>query len=248
VKQVNADNWNALKRTKRKTRWMISKSFNCSEREIPEVLNRLYWEEQKSIKDIATATDVSHTTVASLMKRLNIPTRYSKRCLFKWTEEELVNQLCYMYIEKNMKPVEIAIRLNVSPSTIYKWFGKYNIRLRKKLLVEDERNTLLCEMYLEKEWDVSQIANELNVSAKTIYNWLRKLEIPLRSRRNGKYPGSKEDLLQTIYFLYWKKGLGLKQTAQELNVSILQVYRWMEQLNIPRRRSGRPTKQKSISL
>lgn len=159
-----------------------------------------------------------------------------------------MNQLCYMYIEKNMKTVDIATRLNVSPSTVYKWFGKYNIRLRKKLLVEDEWDTLLCEMYLDKEWDVSQTANELNVSAKTIYNWLRRLRIPRRSKRSGKYPYSKVDLLQTIYFLYWKQGMSLKQTAQELNVSILQVYRWMERFNNPRRRSGRPTKHKSISL
>lgn len=100
MKQVNADYRNALKRTKRKTRWMISKSFNCSEGEIPEVLNRLYWEEQKSIKDIATATDVSHSTIASLMKRLNIPTRYNKRSQLKW-RRACESTLLHVYREKH---------------------------------------------------------------------------------------------------------------------------------------------------
>jgi transposase len=147
-----------------------------------------------------------------------------------------------MYIEEKMTPAEIAIQLQVSPSTVTTWFHKYKIRFRKKMMDKEKRNTVLCELYLKQKWDIPQIANELNVTPRTVEKWLNKLGISCESKRKRKQRFIEEELLSTIYFLYWKKGMSLEQTAQEMKVSVFQVFKWMEKLNIPRRGCGRPTK------
>lgn len=239
---MNDERWNALQEPEREVLHIVAKSLDCSEKEVPDELNYQYWELRKSIQDIAEATNVPYKTISSLMKKFNIPTRMcSTKKRLNLTDQELADQLWHMYIEKKMNQNEIAIQLQVAPSTVNRLLSKYQIRFRKKMMEKDKWDTVLCDLYLKKQWDIPQIADELNVSFRTIEKWLNRLGIPRHSKRRRNYRFSDERLLSTIYQLYWKRGMSLEQTAHELNVSILQVCRWMEKLNIPFRNGERST-------
>lgn len=88
-------------------------------------LKNLYWEEKKTLREIALIHGVSPSIVCDLMKKYNIPRRFKDRKVFV-KKGELEN----LYLRQQKPMHEIAQKLGVNTTTILNWMQRYNIPRR----------------------------------------------------------------------------------------------------------------------
>jgi len=92
-----------------------------------ELLEKLYWEQQLSLNQIANIFKVTPQAIHYWFKKFGIPTRSRKPKLTKYlTKDELERLLHEGYSVR-----DIAKLCNADISTIYKWLKKYGISLHE---------------------------------------------------------------------------------------------------------------------
>ncbi|WP_210608034.1 hypothetical protein [Priestia flexa] len=144
-----------------------------------EVLEKLYIHDQLNPSEVGERLGIDRGTVTRLLKGYNIPLRTSKegtkiakeKKALKIPKEELEQK----YFQENSPIPKIAKEYGVSPSWMYTYFKKINIKIRTYneavSMVHKERNPNInkvtkevLESMLQKGLTMAEIARELKVS------------------------------------------------------------------------------------
>ena len=162
-----------------------------------EILEKLYWEEGKSIIEIAKVLNIHYSTVSILLKKYDIPVRIHPKMLEyhhkkKQGKLNVSRDFLYRkYWEEGKTLKEIANELGTGVKFVRNTMKKFNISLRtpkermqiffmKKRGFEIIKN--LLEVFLKRGLTTSQIAKRLEIDPKTVREYLKKFGLPVKSR------------------------------------------------------------------
>ena len=107
----------------------------------PKELYKLYWDDEKSTKEIGKIFGVSGSAIRYWMKKYQIPMRNYSEAFSLKTRIKLSNTgigtslyetLYHLYVTKRMSSIKMGKLFNVSSSTIRKWLKKYKISIRNR--------------------------------------------------------------------------------------------------------------------
>ncbi len=151
----------------------------------PKVLEKLYWKEGLSLRQIARKFYVSNTHILKFMRTFNIPRRSIVNRKFYVSKEELEK----LYWTRKLSLGQIARKFGVCGTVVLDWMKKFNIPRREPAQPID-RKELLFDLYLTKKLSISKIAKILHLSYRTIWKLLKRYEIKTRSisETSTKYP------------------------------------------------------------
>jgi hypothetical protein len=133
-------------------------------------------------------------------------------------KEEVARELLYdMYWVQKLSTCEIADRLRVSQSALYRRMQRLGVptRSRKDALtlvskINRIAKKLLEELYCERKMSTIEIAKKLNISTSTIHRALVKYGIPRRTSLGTRTRYSKTpftaNLIEAAYFLGLRAG------------------------------------------
>ncbi len=152
-----------------------------------EQLERLYIEEEKTVREIAENLGISKHSVFDLLEKNGIEKRdrISKINRLKLAKKILEN----MYLTQGKSPKTIGKEIGVSAPTVINWLCEYNIPLKSmseafikkggRVPSEDE----LKKWYVEEHKTTTDIAEICGISDPTVGNLLRKYGVHVRDRR-----------------------------------------------------------------
>jgi len=181
-----------------------------------EELERLYWDEGLSHKEISEKIDVSRSTVSKWCRDYNIKTRKN----LKPTKKELKK----LYWEDGLTQKEIGKNLGIAHSTVSTWMNRLGIETKGKYYITEER---LKNLYIDQELSDKEIAKLEKVSRTTIAD-LRGLY----GIERQVFKISKKELKK----LYIEKGLVDKEIAKIKGVAKSTITKWRHKYNINRKR------------
>ncbi len=92
----------------------------------PEILRKLYWEEDLSAREIAKRFGIDNSTVLCWMKKFGIPRRPPHESKLKITK----GQLEELYTKKKLSSLKIAEILGLKDRTVRWWLHKFGIPRR----------------------------------------------------------------------------------------------------------------------
>lgn len=140
----------------------------------------------------------------------------------------------------------LALKYNVSESTVLRWLRKYNLSAKyltyeKRYRRGDPRTPIKLEakrdrltyLYKKRCLTQEQIANQYGVSARTVSRWLKQLDIvsPNQKTKHTTLMIAKSHEAQ-LRRLYVQNCLTIQQTADLLGVHRVTVSRWLDLLEI----------------
>lgn len=96
----------------------------------------------------------------------------------------------------------------------------------------------LHQKYHTERRSAPDIARVCGCTSTTIYRWMCKLEITRRGPSEAQSTAFPPELLER---LYWDEGLSTRQIGDRLGVTGSTVCRWMQRLDIPRRKIDNAT-------
>jgi DNA-binding CsgD family transcriptional regulator len=186
-------------------------SINLSKGE----LEKLYWKEGLSIRQIAKKFDTSPTKIFSQMKKFKIPRRPAKKPI-NISKEQLED----LYITQRLSTLKISKILKISSATVSRKLKKFGIPTRKiepKYKITKEE---LEELYINKKLSSLKIAKILNMPDRRVRKKLEKFGIPRRTlseagTRYQKTPFS-GDLKEKAYMLGLRAGDFYAQKIRKL--------------------------------
>lgn len=166
-----------------------------------EILEKLYIHEQLNPSEIGKRLEIGRETVTRLLKGYSIPLRNSKegtkiakeKKALKIPKEELEQK----YLQENLPIPKIAEEYGVSPSWMYTYFKKYNIKIRTYneavSLVHKERNPNINKVtkevlvnMVEQGLTMAEIARELKVSDIVIADRVHQFKLREYVEKNKK--------------------------------------------------------------
>lgn len=100
----------------------------------------------------------------------------------------------------------------------------------KKIFITKEK---LNDLYWNRGLTTKQIGDKFNADKSAVYLWLKKYNIPRKKlgHQNKKFSLTKEEL----HDLYYNKNMTMQEIANETNVTIGAICRWMKIYGIPSR-------------
>ena len=99
----------------------------------PDVLRRLYHDEEMSTREIADELGVSSSTVSNWLNRTSVKTRPNtqKRSPKARGEAYDKSTLHELYVRRKLTLRETAEKVNCDPQTVKEWLDRYDIGTRK---------------------------------------------------------------------------------------------------------------------
>lgn len=200
-----------------------------------EELERLYWEKELSLNEIAKKYKVDGVTVLYWMKKYNILRRSKAKIKFNGINSIKREELEDLYNTKRLSSSQIAEKFGVSSTTIRQLMKEYNIIRRNNSEAHLSKNARLptkenlIRLYCKDKLSVKEISSTFSVSTTTIYNLMRRYNIQRKPQR--KFYLSKEELEN----LYWKEKKDTFEIAEIYGVEFNTVRRWMKKYEIPTR-------------
>ena len=180
------------------------------------------------VKEIAKRLNVTVETINTYIKELEEEGRVEKRKTLRKTskKEENKEKILELY-NQGLEIKEIAKRLNISDTTIYKYIKELKeegrIQKRKTLAKKDINKEETLELYNSK-MKVKEIAKKLNVSVVTIRTYIKELKEEGKVQNNGKEE-RKEEALEL-----YNQGLEIKEIAKRLNVTAVTINTYIKEL------------------
>ena len=227
-----------------------------------QTLHKLYWEEKKSLKEIAEILGVSDCTVLRWMREYNIPRRTrgeSKRIFYererrkRGVSKDVLERL---YWDEGKSAEEIGRIFGVRGSVVQEWMKKYGIPLRSRSESQKKRwekrkvkehpilkKNILYKLYWEQGKSVIEIGKELGVSEATVRKYMKRYGIPRRSRseantlrwkKQRKREGKVIDLSKELLEkLYVQQRKSTVEIGKQLGISPSTVRDLLRKYNIP---------------
>ena len=180
------------------------------------------------VKEIAKRLNVTVETINTYIKELEEEGRVEKRKTLRKTskKEENKEKILELY-NQGLEIKEIAKRLNISDTTIYKYIKELKeegrIQKRKTLAKKDINKEETLGLYNSK-MKVKEIAKKLNVSVVTIRTYIKELKEEGKVQNNGKEE-RKEEALEL-----YNQGLEIKEIAKRLNVTSVTINTYIKEL------------------
>ena len=180
------------------------------------------------VKEIAKRLNVTVETINTYIKEIEEEGRVEKRKTLRKTskKEENKEKILELY-NQGLEIKEIAKRLNISDTTIYKYIKELKeegrIQKRKTLAKKDINKEETLELYNSK-MKVKEIAKKLNVSVVTIRTYIKELKEEGKVQNNGKEE-RKEEALEL-----YNQGLEIKEIAKRLNVTSVTINTYIKEL------------------
>ena len=180
------------------------------------------------VKEIAKRLNVTVETINTYIKELEEEGRVEKRKTLRKTskKEENKEKILELY-NQGLEIKEIAKRLNISDTTIYKYIKELKeegrIQKRKTLAKKDINKEETLELYNSK-MKVKEIAKKLNVSVVTIRTYIKELKEEGKVQNNGKEE-RKEEALEL-----YNQGLEIKEISKRLNVTAVTINTYIKEL------------------
>lgn len=160
-----------------------------------ERLERLYWDEGKTIKEVAEACDCAIYTIQRWMDKLDVPTREKDGTAPDETRNyQKESWLREKYKEEGLSTAKMSELAGCSRSTIEKYMERFNIDRNGNTISggvyggcnrrEDisRSQEWWREQYVEQCKSARELANELKTGHKTIIRRLEEHNIETRSR------------------------------------------------------------------
>lgn len=160
-----------------------------------EELDKMYWIQSMSMREIAKEVGVCLSTVRTWMKNYNIESRTDSESLLIGSQKPSKEGLEEMYCGQGMSQYEIASEIGVNQMTVNKWLKSYGIRTRTKS--ESQLNGIqklskkeLGKMYCDQGMSQPKIAIEIGVTQNSVHNWMKEYEILSRTRSEARINGN----------------------------------------------------------
>jgi DNA-directed RNA polymerase specialized sigma24 family protein len=222
-----------------------------------EWLREQYWEEGRSVADIADELGISSTPVRTWMRKHGIDTRDNYQQVQGETLRKLEDAewLREQYCDEGLTLDKIAEDLNVSSRTVRRWMEDHSIERRDSghsLLLNSELRDRhpdrimellrdeewLREQYVDEKRSTHQIGDELGVNGSTVGRWMEKHGIERRSNRvANSIRQSDVDLSQLrdadwLRERYWDEEMSAYEIAEEVGTTDNTVRSWMDRHGI----------------
>lgn len=158
-----------------------------------DTLYRLLYEDNKTVKEISIAYNVSQSTASRWITNAKnkAPEKFYNRS--QKPKEPDVATLKKLYIEENKTAKEIATMYDVTTSRVYQWISEARQKYPEMVAFKKEKNIpldaeIFKQLYIEQNLSVTQISKIYNINYNTIFSWLIKArkehpEINLYKRR-----------------------------------------------------------------
>ena len=196
----------------------------------PDVLKRMYCDENKSSHEIAKYFDTTPGTVCDYFRAYGIPIKKRKITI---TKESLEKK----YVRQNMSVEKIAKELNVSVVVIYRRLNEYGIDVKGRRVSLPIKE--LEQKYVKEQKTAAQVADEFGCTRNAVYNNLKCYKIPIRQANNvERVLITKEELIE----LYEKQGLSSSDIAKKKGCHGATICRKLKKYNIERRNTGTRSK------
>ena len=156
----------------------------------PELLRRLYWDEEKTCSEVAEELDCSTVSVERWLRRNGIETRDGSRGGGSpkdapWRDEETLREL---YVDQELPMREVGEKLGCAISTVRSNLEKHGIERRPGCGQPQHRNApwrdeeTLRRLYEDEGYTSTELAEKWDTTSVTVCNWLHKFDIPVRGR------------------------------------------------------------------
>ena len=213
-----------------------------------EWLQEQYWEQEKTLRQIADKAGVSQKTITNWMDKHEIERRGISEARTDGDVEPLKNEewLRKQYYEQEKSADKIADERDVHKTTVIAWMKKHDIERRSSGRQADgdteplKDEEWLRERYCEQEKSTCEIANKLGLSKTTVRKRMDEHGIERRSLSEARTDGNLE-LLKNEEWLreqYCDKQKTVRDIADELSLSSTAVRNQMDEHGIERRSSA----------
>ena len=195
-----------------------------------EVLERLYVDEFKSIRQISVILGYYDRVISAMLKDYGISIRTVAENNLHGKCRPSRDELYKMYIIDKMNTVCIGEVIDVRPSTINKWLREDGIRVRPLEEANDgyhPTNEELHTLYHDMRMSPNEIGNMCGVHGDTVVYWLKTREFKIRSLSEtllmGKHRPSKDEM----YEMYVVNNMSTHQIGEQVGVSHGTIRRWL---------------------
>ena len=143
-----------------------------------EEFEKLYYNENKTLKDIGNIFGCSGALVFITMKKFGIKLRSKTENSKKYNISK--EQLKKYYTDKELTIKEVSKIFGCAQSTIYNLLVKYDLIRSQRFNISKES---INDLYWNKDWLVKDIANKFNCSAYAIRYKIKKFGIKFKYER-----------------------------------------------------------------
>ena len=182
-----------------------------------ELINKLYYEENLSIKKIAKQVNLTDRTIRKFMEENHLKLKQNKD--LQELSIDIKKDIEILYKE-GYNPREISEKIFISQSKIKSYLISSNLWNKKNNLTKKE----LQEMYLVEKLTIREIANRKQCSIKKIELALKKFKI----RKHKNYIFNEREL----EILYIKHNLSISKIARLKNSTNYFVKKALKEYNM----------------
>ena len=166
------------------------RKVDCDENE----LEKLYSEDGKTIKEVASIFGIGTSTVHSILKRRNVPT--NRRANYKNENNKKYNsrdaEIVRLFTEENLIKTEIAEKLGLSRTRVgeiirssgaTKTDAQIAEQKQRQAMksIEKHNHPQIVNMHSIKGMSAQEIANEKGINVKTVHNILSLMGVEKRT-------------------------------------------------------------------
>lgn len=215
-----------------------------------EELEKWYYEENKTLEEIAKKVGVNKTTVSNWFKDMGIPTKswYEARRIEKKKPKR--SELKKLYVEERKSINKIAFIFNVAPITVSRWLDEYNIEKRDlrdaqfaylKKEIEMPPSEKLYKLYVGDRKSTKEIGRIFRVTDTTVNRWLELIGVLRRDQRDAKFAQFGKDVVkpsdEELLRMYHKEKMSTYEIADKFGVSQSTVCSWLKEAGVDMRPS-----------
>jgi len=168
-----------INRSKRvSTKWISKRKTTDAKAEI------LYRENKLTVPEIAEKLNISEKTLYRYLHYKNVPIHRASKLHQKWIfkSKTIVAKAEILYRENKLTVPEIAEKLNIAETTLYRYLHYKNVPTHRASKIR-QKAAKAEVLYRENKLTVTEIAKKLGIGQGTLYRYLWHRNVPL----NRKY-------------------------------------------------------------
>ncbi len=198
----------------------------------PEIVRKLYWDEKKSLPEIASIFKVHHETIRRFMQKheISLRSRLDGVLLVRKKLKASKDELYELYWKREMKLEDIGKLFSVTGQTIWRALRKHGIPRRtysqaRAVQIRKISTEELKRLYLEEKKSLRELGKYVKVRPKAIKKMLIESNVRLREPGEAilKYerrPFSGDDI-EKFYMIGLRVGdLHVQRDSRMIVVSI----------------------------
>lgn len=177
---------------------------------------RLHEESRWGSTRISKTLGVSESTIRTWIYENASPQGKHTHTVHTLQEYEHVMRL----VKQGKRPLDVAKSLNIKYRTVTEW-----IRGKPPREIKRPNKEILTKLYWDKRQSLSQIAKVYDLSSGYVLQIFKQYGIKRRTRSEAQivHQGERLPDKETLYDLYWNKGLSLRKIAKRYKLRYASV-------------------------